>query len=212
MDTFRAVDLTARLERLEKENRKLKRVVWAGAILSLVSAIALIETVIRPAFAQNTSLKTIQAYSYELLDPQGRVRASLGFTGRPTLSPWLTFNDPDGKTRLIIIADELGTSITAYSPDGGQFKSSLSAISGGAAVTASKEEGGRLEGSASISAYEESGSQMTVEDANGFTTAIGPFNIGAAKRQRSKWTNAASIVMFKRPANGQVIWQAPPSK
>ena len=147
MSDIELVDVAARLAKLEDENRRLKRLVAAVALLSFVSATVMTGTFIRPGLAQESGprLETVQAYEYVLHDSAGRTRARLSFSDASG-SPMLTFNDADGKPRLIISADGQSTSILAYSPNGGRFQTMSAAGLDGAIVEASRVERGAPKG------------------------------------------------------------------
>jgi len=208
MPDVELVPVAARLAKLENENRRLKRIVAATAMLSLVSILIGVGTLIRPGIAQENSggLETIQASGWGLRDSQGRVRAQLFFSDAKG-SPMLAFNDAEGRSRLIISADEQSTSIVAYSPNGGRFQSESVASLDGAMVESSRMQKGAPEARASLSAFKEFTS-MTAEDERGFRIIVGNASIQEKPGQEIEQTSAASVVMYRK--GGHVIWQAPP--
>ncbi len=208
--TLDAIAIAARLAKLEAENRLLKRLAAATALLSFVSAALVGGTLIRPGIAQEgkPGLETIQAYECVLRDSAGRMRVHLFFSDASG-SPMLTLNDADGRPRLIVSADPKLTSISAYSPDGGRFQADLSAGLDGAIVRASRMERGAPEGTASLFAFKGL-TNMTVEDAEGFRTTVGNASLPGATPQEAVRTSAASVVMYRK--GGHVVWQVPPGK
>ena len=205
-----AVDITVRLTRLEDEHRRLKRLVAATALLSLVSVAFISGAHIRPGFAQEhkPDLETVQAYEYVLRDSAGRMRAHLFFSDASG-SPTLAFYDADGRSRLIMSADQSATSILAYSPDGGRFVAQSDARLGGATVQASTVEKGAPAGTASLFAFKQA-TQISVEDSRGFRTIVGNTAIEGNPGQKPERTSAASVVMYQK--GGHIVWQAPPER
>ncbi len=203
-----SVDILRRLGKLESENSRLKRLVVLAALAGIVLAALLLGTRIRPSLASQpqSDLQTIQAYGFILRDSAGRTRAHLFFSDANG-SPMLSFNDPDGRPRLILGADDHNTCILAYSPNGGSFVSTSTASSDGAIVEASASERGTPEGSASLSAFKHV-TQLEAEDAKGFKTIIGNASIAHIRTRNPQLTNAASVVMYDR--NGHIVWKAPP--
>jgi hypothetical protein len=198
-----------RLEKLECENCRLRRLVVLAGLAGIVPATAFLAgTYVRPSLAAQTQsdLQTIQAYEFILRDSAGRTRAHLFFSD-VNGSPMLSFNDQDGRPRLILGADDRSTSIQAYSPNGGSFVATSTASSDGAIVEASSSERGTPEGSASMSAFKDV-TQMEAEDANGFKTIIGNAAIADITTKHPQYTNGASLVMYER--NGHIVWKAPP--
>lgn len=210
MPSVSQLTVAARLASLEDENRRLRRLVVAIALLSLASAIFLAGTFVRPGLAQEgrRDLETIQAYEFVLRDSAGRVRAHLFFSDTDG-SPMLSFSDAAGRPRLIISADKESTSISTYSPDGGRFQTMSSAGLEGAMVEASRVDRGEFKGTASLSAFKQAtGAEMTVEDAEGFRTVVGNAGIPGSTGQKTERTTAASVTMYRK--GGHIIWQAPP--
>jgi hypothetical protein len=210
MPYVEAIAIAARLAKLEDENRRLKCLVAATALLSFLSATLLVGTLIRPGLAQEDRprLEMVRAYDYFLQDSAGRVRARLSFSDASG-SPMLTFNDADGKPRLIISAEGQSTSILAYSPNGARFQTMSTAGLDGAIVEASGVQRGAPEGKASLFAFNQA-TQMRVEDAKGFRTIVGNASIEGITGREPERTSAASVVMYKK--GGHVVWQAPPER
>lgn len=204
-----SVAISARVAKLERENSRLKRLVVGLAMLSSVSALVGAGSFVRRGSAQETGprLEGVQAYEFTLRDAAGRTRAQLHFGGRPTPSPELVFFDETGRTRLSIMADEMGTSIVTYSADGGRYRTMSTADVNGADISSYVVEKGAPKGTVGLFASPGL-TQMTVWDAEGFRTTVGNAPLPGATPQKPEVTSAASVVMYGK--GGTVLWQAPP--
>ena len=126
--TLELRDVAKRLERLEKQNRKLK---YAGAAaLVLVSAVLLM--------GQAAPVpETIEARQFIVRDADGKARAVLGVTeaggslglcdadgnarallGVTETGPTLWLHDADGTTRALLVAAEAGAVLGLHDPNG----------------------------------------------------------------------------------------------
>lgn len=92
-------DLVARLERLERENRRVKRVV--GGLLAGVGALALV------SFAAPTLCKTVTAERLVIHDERGKERMVVN--AYATRTPSLTFKDASGAAAARLSIDDAGT-------------------------------------------------------------------------------------------------------
>jgi len=94
--------LTRRLERLERQNRWLRR----------VSLLILLGAVVTPLMGQeppHRPFRTVEAEEFVLRDARGQVRATLGTTQNPS-SAFLRLHNDDGKQRARISVSGDGTS------------------------------------------------------------------------------------------------------
>ncbi len=98
--------VTERLERLEKQNRRLKYV-GAAALVLVSAAIHMGQAAPVP--------ETIEARRFLVIDTKGEPRAALGVTeGGPTLA----LNDADGKLRAALTVTEGGPALVLFDADG----------------------------------------------------------------------------------------------
>ena len=87
MDNREVERLSERLERVERDNRRLRRV---GAVVVIGFASALLMAQARP----NPVVKTVQAEEFIVRDSEGKARIKLGMSDK---DPRLTFLDSQGK-------------------------------------------------------------------------------------------------------------------
>ncbi len=106
-------------------------------------------------------------------------------------------------------ADDLTTSVVAYSPDGGRFETTMTANASAAIIQAGGSERGTPKGNAGLFAFKHA-TQLKAEDAGGFRTIVGNAAIEDGATAKPHYTTAASVVMYD--SNGRVIWQAVPHR
>ncbi len=202
--------ILSRIERLERQNRALK----SGAILVLiaVASVALMgqtttqkKKTAKPAAAPPPAFvlpKDIEAESFTLKDPNGKVRAELAMSGT---GPALKLRDASGSALVTI-------SLNDAAP-GGPFVL-LSDPQHKAGVTLSVLEnagsqllltGDRPDIQAHIGVAQD-GTSMQLADAEGFSTNIGN-NVQTGKNGQAKKTTAASITLYNK--DRKVLWSTP---
>lgn len=220
--------ILARLERLERENRRLKRsalvavAVAASFVVSLgvlgqtqttqhkapatrakkPAAPATAAATAPPPTAPFAMPKNIEAESFVLKDANGRVRAELGMSGE---GPSLKFRDQSG-TALVTL------SLLDSAPGGpllllsdGQHRSSLSMSVASGSGSQLSLIGERADIQAHIGVAPD-GTTLELTDKDGFTTSIGN-GVKAAKNGQAKTTTAGSITLYGK--DRKVLWSAP---
>ena len=114
-----AMDLTERIERLERQNRLFK-----GA--ATVAALAVIAVVVMGQAAPRTS--TVEAQKFVLKDKTGKIRAVLG--EGPDNEIGLLVYDGKQRPRAMIAMDDNDMPVIRVSDDAGKERVVLDAISG----------------------------------------------------------------------------------
>jgi hypothetical protein len=204
--------ILSRIEKLERQNRSLK----SGAILALI-AVACVglmgqtttqrkrttkPAAAAPAPAAPVLPKDIEAESFTLKDPNGKVRAELAMSGT---GPALKLRDASGSALVTI-------SLNDAAP-GGPFVL-LSDPQHKAGVTLSVLEnagsqllltGERPDIQAHIGVAQD-GTSLQLADAEGFSANIGN-NVQTGKNGQAKKTTAASITLYNK--DRKVLWSAP---
>jgi hypothetical protein len=200
-------DVLARLEKLEKQSRRLKR---AGALaLATVGALVLMGQAPQP--------RTLEAERFVIRDQQGRVRAELGLYEAPRtplgrLSPAVKLFDDRGNSRAVLAAYPQGPSLDFYD-DAGNIRVELVHVDhhgsdleisgppgkGEHAQTPAESEGAVLK----IDEGLKTGPVLDIWDRRGFEATL-----GSVDRYSPRYpTSAASLVLAHR--DGEVIWRAP---
>jgi hypothetical protein len=214
--------ILARIARLERQNRMLKR----GALAFLISVASLfiaslglmgqtqrkppapraakpVPAPTAPAPPPAPALpKNIEAESFVLKDASGRVRAELSMGGD---GPSFKLRDQSG-TALVTL------SLRDASPGGPLLLLSDPQHRAGLSMSVVEGEGSQLSligERADIQAHigvTPDGSALELSDKDGFTTSIGS-GIQPAKNGQPKKTSAASITLFNK--DRKVLWSAP---
>lgn len=205
--------ILSRIERLERQNRRLKS--GAMVLLVAVACVGLMGQTTTPkkkttkpapaaaaAPAAPALPKDIEAESFTLKDPNGKVRAELAMSGT---GPALKLRDANGSALVTI-------SLNDAAP-GGPFVL-LSDPQHKAGVTLSVLEnagsqllltGERPDIQAHIGVAQD-GTSIQVADAEGFSTNIGN-NTQTGKNGQAKKTTAASITLYNK--EHKVLWSQP---
>jgi hypothetical protein len=214
--------ILARIERLERQNRMLKR----GALAVVVSAAALFIASLGLMGQTTTPKKTpapkaakpapaapatpppvvlpanIEAQSFILKDANGRVRAELYMDGE---GPSLKLLDQSG-------ASLVSLSLRDGAPGGPFLLLSDPQHHAGLSMSVAQGEGSQLSligERADIQAHigvTPDGTTMELSDKDGFTASIGS-GVQAAKNGQVKKTSAASVTLFNK--DRKVLWSAP---
>ena len=200
--------IVSRIERLEEQNRRLKR--GALACLVAIASFGLMGQAQRkstrapaPTPAPAPAIpKKIEAESFILKDANGRVRAELSITGT---GPSLKLRDQSG-TALVTLSlnDEkpAGPFLLLSDP---QHHAGLSMSVLGGAGSQLSLTGERADIQAHIGVTPD-GTALVLTDQDGFTTNIGN-GVQPSKGGQIKKTSAASITLFSK--NRKVLWSAP---
>lgn len=203
-----------RIEKLEKQNRALKSV--ALVVCVAVACVGLMgqtstkkkTTKKAPATAPAAAPaapalpKDIEAESFTLKDPNGKVRAELAMSGT---GPALKLRDANGSALVTI-------SLNDGAPGGPFVLLSDPAHKAGVTLSVLENAGSQLlltGTSPDIQAHigvAPDGTSMQLADAEGFSTNIGN-NTQTGKNGQAKKTTAASITLYNK--DHKVLWSQP---
>ena len=124
--------ITARLDRLERESRRWRRVAL-GSWLAIAALLLLGQSPPRATKPANPA-RTIEAERFVLRDARGRTGAILGWEADDT--PRLAFHDPGGQARAVLTVGAGGVpGLTLFAADGVTIRAVLVVVPG--RVTAS---------------------------------------------------------------------------
>ena len=196
------MDINARLEKLERENRRMKKI---GIVASVVLAMFIVG-------CHAKASKIVEANELRLVDVSGKVRVRLSASG-------LIFYASDGK----IVAD-LSTApspILILGSTGAGPPASLGAGTATVPATLSLGSGSRnffvaagqsfsLSGSGGIvhvNTSEDLGPTLILTDNEGYSINLGRADLEAISTGRKTRTPAASLVLFGK--DKKVLWSAP---
>jgi hypothetical protein len=195
------MDINARLEKLERENRRMKKI----GIVAIVFASVLFIS------GQAKTNKIVEANEFVLKDGNEKARARLSMVtvSDTTLMqkdiPNLSFYDAEGHPRISIAA--LPEESRIYLSDSQQTMHSAmwagsAALSGaGASITGPGELF-----QVTLDTFIE-GPQLVLKDKEGYSTEIGRTELVVMKTGKQEQTPAASVVLFDK--GRKVLWSAP---
>lgn len=205
--------ILARIERLERQNRTLKR--GALACLGIASLFVVTLGVMGQAPRKKPSPKAaaaapaelvlpknIEAESFILKDPNGHVRAELSMDGE---GPSLKLRDQNGAALVTLSLLDSATSgpLLLLSEPQHHASLSMSALSGQGSQLSLIGDRADIQARMAVTP---DGTTLDLSDTDGFATSIGN-GIKAAKSGQVKKTTAASIALFNK--DRKVLWSQP---
>lgn len=213
--TLEKDSIVSRIQRLEEQNRRLKR--GAMACLVAIASIGLMgqaqhKTIRKPAPAPAPAPtpapgppampKNIEAESFVLKDANGRVRAELSMSGT---GPSFKFLDQSGSALVTLSLNDAapGGPFLLLSDPQHHAGLSMSVLDG--AGSQLSLTGDRADKQVHIGVTPD-GTALALSDQDGFTTNIGN-GVQPVKGGQMKKTSAASITLFNK--DRKVLWTAP---
>jgi hypothetical protein len=213
-DTREFHALLSRVERLEKENRRLKQ--GALAFLLLIASVGLMAQTKQKPPASTSSQRpkgrapvapapagptAVEAQSFILKDSNGHVRAELGLTGS---TPSLKFKDESGSAlvTLALNSDAPGGPLLLLSDPQHHASVALSVLEHAGPQLSLTGERADIQLHMGVAP---DGTTLELSDKDGFTTSIGSGVV--PKNGQAKKTSAASIVLFGKQRI--VLWSVP---
>ena len=214
-------DFAQRIEKLERDNRRLKRVLAVAGVAVLA---ALGFRYAFPGAAARLSLRSvpqvIDARAWNLMDASGRVRlkASMDCAHAADCTPEIKMFDQDGQTLTTLGAGTLFFSGKAgearLSADKLHFSGAPKAGVAGAVaqVGIAPASGGYLSlvGNGRGHFFVNSNlPRVELGDAQGYLMELGASDLTTVNSGQTRQTTAASIVMYSNDPQHHVIWQMP---
>jgi hypothetical protein len=205
--------LLSRVERLEKQNRRLKQGALAF-MLAIASVGLMAQTKQKPSTPTSgqkpkpraaaptpTGPTAVEAQAFILKDSNGHVRAELGLTGS---TPSLKFKDENGSAlvTLALNSDAPGGPMLLLSDPQHHASVALSVLEHAGPQLALTGERADIQVHMGVAP---DGTTLELSDKDGFTTSIG--NGVVAKNGQAKQTSAASIVLYGKQR--KVLWSVP---
>jgi hypothetical protein len=194
-DQIDTQDLIARVDKLERQTRRLK-------VMTMAFALGIGATML---MGQAGPVRTLEATAFILKDDTGMVRAKL-FMDPVGNGPSLSLYDSNGARRVLIFqgskSDAEGLILYNYPP----------AQIGDAQVLVTPD-GASLNllsarhGAVSLATNSLAGPGLEIVDGKGFTAEIGVGELDVPATGEKRTTSAASIILHDK--NGKVIWSAP---
>ncbi len=173
------MDLEQRLVRLERANRRMKRI---GALVLMVAA-----AVVLSGAANGKDLPDLEVGSLTLKDKDGKPRAALGASADGAVG--LLLSDKAGKTRAHLVVGVDGSPVLALYDKDGKVRASLYV------GVASSGPGWPQTGSPGLDLYDKDGQTRATLGVSMVDRLLAPV--------RTEWT----LTLFD--AKGVVLWQEP---
>ncbi len=212
-------EFAQRLEKLERDNRRLKRVGAAGVALAALLGVIYAVACSSGGNIANSAEK-ITAREFDVVDGAGEVRIQIAVDCAPATNCWPSIKmfDQDGKAVTSIGAGELtvsgGAEAATLLRDHLQF--SVADKGGKPRVTAELGSGSggggllSLQGNnASYVLVNANSPSVELKDSQGYVMDMGAVDLTSVVSGQTSQTTADSIVMFGNDNKHHLIWQAP---
>ena len=199
-------EIIRRLEKLERDNRRLKQIAFVG--IALAAALGILYSVACSSAGIKPDAEKVTAREFDMVDGAGKVRVKIAMD-----CPQAAKCRPE--IRLIEPATESGEQEEA-SLLGDRLQFSVS--SKGSAPTITAQVGSGSGGGGLLSLLGNSGGYVRVnanapsielKDAQGYVMDLGAVNLTTVLSGQSSQTTADSIVMFGNDSKHHLIWRAP---
>jgi hypothetical protein len=211
-------EFARRLEKLERDNRRLKRV--AVACIALAAALGAIYAVACSSAGIMPGAERVTAHEFDVADGAGKVRMKIAMECHPrtVCQPSIKMFDQDGKEVTTIGAGTVGVSGGEETATllGGHLQFSVSEKGSKPRVTA--ELGSGTGGGGLMSLEGNNGSYVRVnanspsielKDSQGYMMDLGAVDLTTVVSGQTSQTTADSIVMFANDKKHHMIWSAP---
>ena len=201
--------IVSRIERLEEQNRRLKRGALAGLVviasLGVMGQTQRKNTPRVPAPTPSTvpvKPKNIEAESFILKDANGHVRAELSMSGT---GPSLKLRDQGGTALVTLSLNDAapGGPFLLLSDPQHHAGLSMSVLEGAGSQLSLSGERADIQAHIGVTP---DGTTLALSDQDGFTTNIGS-GVQPSKGGQLKKTSAASITLLNK--DRKVLWSAP---
>lgn len=203
-------ELTTRLERLERDNRRLKGL--AVAVLVLAAGLSLYDAAGVHAAPQSVPEK-ISAHEFDVVDSLGTPRIIMGSDPDTQThgGPFIRLYDAKGVQRLMMEVSsdtsEVGGPSVWLLDAKGELRALMGLSPDGLSSLNFFADRGRA--GARIEVLPTGAPDITLRDPQGFEMHLGHTETVTPKTGQTQQTSAASIVMFGNDEKHHIIWQAP---
>jgi hypothetical protein len=211
-------EFARRLENLERDNRRLKRVAVAG--IALAAALGVIYSVACSSDRNFAGAEKVTAREFDVVDGAGKVRVKIAMDCLPATNCWPSIKmfDQDGKAVTTIgagavtvsdrdqAASLLGDRLQfSVGPKGSKPRVTAevgSGTGGGGLLSLAGKDGGYVRVNANSPSVE-------IKDSQGYMMDLGAVDLTTVVSGRTSQTTADSIAMFANDSKHHLIWSAP---
>ncbi len=200
-------DFARRLERLERDNRRLKRLAVAG--IAMAAALGVIYSVACSSGRNSAGIKPdvekVTVREFNMVDSAGKVRVKIAMdcSQGDNCRPSIKMFDSDGKAETAnLLSDHLQFSVSSK---GGapSVTAELGSGTGGGGLLALKDQSG------SYVQVNANSPNIEIKDAQGYVMNLGAVDLTTVVSGQTSQTTADSIVMFGNDSKHHLIWRAP---
>jgi hypothetical protein len=200
-------DFARRLEKLERDHRRLKRIAFAG--VALAASLGVLYSVAcsserNPAVIKPDAEK-VTVREFDMVDGAGKVRVKIAMdcSQATHCQPSIKMFDADGKAETAnLLGDRLQFSVGS--------KGSAPRVT--AQVGSGSGGGGLLSLEGNYGAYvrvNANSPSIEVKDSQGYVMDLGDADLTTVVSGETSQTTADSIVMFGNDSKHHLIWRAP---
>lgn len=203
-------EFARRLEKLERDNRRLKRVAIAG--IALAAALGVIYSVACSSGRNSAGIKPdaekLTAREFDMVDSAGKVRVKIAMdcskaaNCRPEIRLLGAVADSGEQEEASLLGDRLQFSVSSKGSAPGITAEVGSGSGGGGLLSLEGAGGSYVRANANSPSIE-------MRDAQGYVMDLGSVDLTTVLSGQSSQTTADSIVMFGNDSKHHLIWRAP---
>ncbi len=203
-------DFARRLEKLERDNRRLKQIAFAG--IALAAALGVIYSVACSSERNPAGIKPdaerVTAREFDMVDSAGKVRVKIAMdcpqaaNCRPEIRLIDAVADSGEQEEASLLGDRLQFSVSSKG-NSPTITTQLGSGSGGGGLLS-------LEGNYGTYVRVNANSpSVEIKDSQGYVMDLGAADLTAVVSGETSQTTADSIVMFGNDSKHHLIWRAP---
>ena len=199
-------DFARRLETLERDNRRLKRIVFAGVALAV--AMGVIYSVACSSGGIKPDADKVTAREFDVVDSAGKVRVKIAMDCpksadcRPEIRLIDAATASGEQEEASLLGDRLQFSVSSKGNSPNITAQLGSGSGGGGLLSLEGSNGGYVRANANAPNIE-------IKDAQGYVMDLGAADLTAVVSGKTSQTTADSIVMFGNDNKHHMIWSAP---
>ncbi|HEX8711351.1 MAG TPA: hypothetical protein VF730_05720 [Terracidiphilus sp.] len=199
-------EIARRLEKLERDNRRLKRVAFAG--MALAAALVVIYSVACSSGGIKPGAEKVTAREFDMVDSAGKVRVKIAMdcsqaaNCRPEIRLFGVATGSGEQEEASLLGDRLQFSVSSKGSAPGITAEVGSGSGGGGLLSLEGAGGSYVRANANSPSIE-------MKDAQGYVMDLGSVDLTTVLSGESSQTTADSIVMFGNDSKHHMIWRAP---